>query len=107
MIYELLITAIVFFGISLSALGFVIYSYIKKFKCKQKENKLKKEINDLLEYNFEKINIPIEHISYSGQKPEFESMKELFNKFAYEFGNKVESIKQNVYLIPLVLNNYD
>lgn len=107
MIYPLLIIAFVFFGISLTFLSCIVYTYIKKYKCRQKENKLKREINDLLEYNFEKINIPIEHISYSEQKPEFENMKELFNKFAYEFNNKLESIKQNVYLIPKILNNYD
>lgn len=103
----ILITAIVLFFISSIFLGGIIFVYVKNYKCKQKENWLKKEVNELLEYNFEKINIPIDHISFSSQKPEFESVQEFFNKFAYRFNEKVNDIKNAIYLIPKMLTNYD
>ncbi|BAC44137.1 hypothetical protein D8X55_03235 [Malacoplasma penetrans] len=103
----ILITAVVLFFISSVFLGGIIFVYVKNYKCKQKENWLKKEVNELLEYNFEKINIPIDHISFSSQKPEFESVQEFFNKFAYRFNEKVNDIKNAIYLIPKMLTNYD
>ncbi|MDE5545785.1 MAG: hypothetical protein K2I76_04190, partial [Malacoplasma sp.] len=60
MIIWLLIVSLVFFGVSVFFASAVIFIYLKKQKCKRKENFLKKQINELLEYNFEKINIPIE-----------------------------------------------
>lgn len=103
----ILITAVVLFFVSSIFLGGIIFVYIKSYGCRQKENLLKKEINELLEYNFEKINIPIDHISYSNQTQEFDSVQEFFNKFAYKFNQKVVEMKSVVYLVPKMLSNYD
>ncbi|MCF0217968.1 MAG: hypothetical protein HUJ42_02885 [Malacoplasma sp.] len=72
-----------------------------------KENYLKKELNNLREYDFEKISIPVQHISYANKGQGFDSIADLFNVFAYEFDTKINDIKDHIFNLPAMANNYD
>lgn len=100
-----LIIGIVFFILSLVFFSGMLFIILKNKECKIKENKLKKEWNDLALYDFEKINLPIEHISFIDEK--FEKIMYLFNDFAEKYKEKLTEIKVRIYKLPKTLENYD
>lgn len=100
-----LIVSIVFFILSIALFSGIAFIVFKNKECKIKENKLKKEWNDLSLYDFEKINLPIEHISFLDEK--FEKIMFLFNDFAESHKEQLEVIKKRIYKLPKTLENYD
>ncbi|MDE5553401.1 MAG: hypothetical protein K2I67_02530, partial [Malacoplasma sp.] len=70
-----------------------------------KENNIKKEYNKLIDYNFSKINIPIEHIGFSD--PKYECISDFFNRFANEFVNNLDNLKNKILKLPNTLREYD
>lgn len=100
-----LILAILFFVFSLTLFSYIIFVIYKNKECKMKEVALKKEINSLNLYDFEKINAPIEHICFRDER--FEKIMFLFTDFASMFDEKKQEAKNKVYKLPKTLNNYD
>ncbi len=100
-----LILSIIFFIISISLFGLILYIFYKNKKYKEMETELKKDWNDLSLYNFEKINLPIEHISFLDEK--FEKIMYLFNDFSEKYWEKLEIIKNKIYKLQKTLSNYD
>lgn len=98
-------TLIAFTVISILLFFCIIFFFYKNKKCAVKENNLKKEYNKLIDYNFSKINIPIEHIGFSDTK--YECISDYFNRFANEFSNNLEDLKDKILKLPNTLKVYD
>lgn len=104
-IITFLIVAIILFLVAILFFSLILYIIFKNKECKLKESNLKKEWNDLSLYDFEKINLPIEHISFIDEK--FEKIMFLFNDFAELYSQKMSDIKEKIYKLPKTLENYD
>lgn len=103
--FTFLWTLIAFLILSIILFGTIIYFFVRNKKCLAKENNLKKEYNKLIDYNFYKINIPIEHIGFSDSK--YECISDFFNRFANEFNNNLDDLKEKVSKLPRTLKEYD
>lgn len=100
-----LIAAIVLFIFSVFIFFGILFILFKNRECDAKQNELKKEWNDLALYDFEKINAPIEHISFLND--EFEKIMYLFNDFGESHKEKLNEIRERIYKLPKTLENYD
>lgn len=103
--YIYLVISLISFFFSLVCFSFILFIVFKNKECKVKENNLKKEWNELALYDFEKINLPIEHISFMDEK--FEKIIFLFNDFSSLYQEKMDNVKSQIYKLPKTLNNYD
>lgn len=103
--HQYLLIAIILFIVSIVFFSLILFVFFKNKELKVKETQLKKEWNDLSLYNFEKTNLPIEHISFIDEK--FEKIMFLFNDFANEYKESLVVIKQGIYKLPKTLTNYD
>lgn len=100
-----LLLSLIFLFISFIFLSFILFFIYRNKKCKIKNEELKKEFNELTLYDFERINLPIDHISFSDKK--FENIMYLFNDFSEVYRNKINEIKEKIFKIPKILDNFD
>ena len=96
---------LILIGLGILTFVFILYIIIKNLCFKSMRDDLIKIYNKLILENFEKKNIPIEHIGYRNQK--YEPIAELFQEYSMQYATILENIKSNIYNLSKYIKNYD
>ena len=96
---------LILIGLGILTFVFILYIIIKNLCFKSMRDDLIKIYNKLILENFEKKNIPIEHIGYRNQK--YEPIAELFQEYSMQYATILENIKNNIYNLSKYIKNYD
>lgn len=102
-----LVICIVFFCLSFACLVGISFFYYKKYKFLKEINRLKRQTNYFLEYEFYKINIPLEHLSFNAlEDTRFQSISNFSALFAREFQDNVLFVSELIEQSELSLKNH-